>query len=57
MGDIIKDLVDEAITKAASRSVECESLISTIGLAHALSYAENVGIRPPQCSNSTKQEC
>lgn len=50
MGNIIKDLVDEAITKATSHSVECERIISSTGLANALSYTENVGIRPPQCS-------
>jgi hypothetical protein len=54
MGNIIKDLVDEAIKKSASHSAECERLISTIGLTHALSYAENLGIRLPQCSLTAK---
>lgn len=50
MGSIIQDLVDEAIKKSSDHSVECKRIISTTGLANALSYAENVGIRPPQCS-------
>jgi hypothetical protein len=54
MGNVIKELVNEALKSASVHSLKCEDLICTQSLAKAMEYTESMGIEPPQCSLSAK---